>query len=79
MTVIIAIISGFIMMIVVVIIVTLVIIFTCWRNRHKNTHSVQYPVVSTSDERVELQQNSCYRIVATSDEGEEYGLDLCCG
>ena len=72
-TVIIGIISGFIMMVVVIIIaVTLTIIFTCWRRSHKNTHSVQYPAVTTSDEIVELQQNESYMIMATNGDTDEY-------
>ena len=73
-TVIIGIISGFIMMVVFIIItVTLVIIFTWWRRRsHKNTHSVKYPAVTTSDEIVELQQNESYMIMATNNDMDEY-------
>ena len=73
-TVIIGTITGFIMMVVVIIIVvTLIIIFTCWRRSHKNTHSVQYPAVTTSDEIVrELQQNESYMIMATNNDTDEY-------
>ena len=73
MTVIIGLISGFIMVVVVIIIaVTLIIIFTCGKRSHKNTHSVQNPAVTTSDEIVELQQNESYMITGTNDDMDEY-------
>ena len=66
-----------IIIIIIIMIVTLITIFTWWRRRsHKNTHSVQYPAVSTSDEIVELQQNVCYMTTNNKkDKQQEYVLN----
>ena len=63
-----------IIIIIITMIVTLIIIFTWWRRRrHKNTHSVQYPAVSSSGEIVELQQNECYMTTNNEkDKQQEY-------
>ena len=61
-----------VIIVIIIMIVTLIIIFTWWRRRsHKNTHSVQYPAVTTSDEIVELQQNVCY-MTTKGDKRQEY-------
>ena len=60
------------MVVVIIITITLIIIFTCWKRSHKNTHSVQYPAVTTSDEIVELQRNESYMITGTNDDMDEY-------
>ena len=65
-----------VVIIIIIMTVTLVIIFTWWRRSHKNTHSVQYPAVTTSDEIVELQQNECYMTTNNEkDKQQEYVLN----
>ena len=63
-----------IIVIIIIMTVTLIIIFTgWWRRSHKNTHSVQYPAVTTSGEIVELQQNACYMTTNNEkDKQQEY-------
>ena len=60
-----------VIIVIIIMIVTLIIIFTWWRRSHKNTHSVQYPAVTTSDEIVELHQNECY-MTTKGDKRQEY-------